>query len=94
MNERMPWQAWLGLLDHTWAAVPRIADFVCARCVQAPGYFSVVQRAMDFTTLGRQVQAGTYGTWGAVLADLELMFTNATRYNPPDSVYHKQAGPL
>ena len=48
---------------------------------------------MDFTTLARLVAAGTYGTWGAMLADLELMFVNATKYNPPDSVYHKQARP-
>ena len=58
--------------------------------MQAPGYFTVVQRAMDFTTLARQVAAGVYASWGTFLADLELMFTNALKYNPPDTIYHKQ----
>ena len=56
---------------------------------QAPGYFSVVQRAMDFTTLSGKVSSGAYSDWNAFLADLELIFMNAMKYNTPDTIYHK-----
>ena len=31
--------------------------------VQAPGYFQVVQRGMDFTTMRSKVQGDAYTTW-------------------------------
>ena len=31
--------------------------------MQAPGYFSVVQRAMDFTTMRAKVQGDSYSAW-------------------------------
>ena len=58
-------------------------------CAQAPGYFSVVQRAMDFTSLSGKVSSGAYSDWNAFLADLELIFMNAMKYNTPDTIYHK-----
>lgn len=61
----------------------------CCVCVQAPGYFSVVQKAMDFTTLADLVSSGTYSDWNAFLADLQLIFMNALKYNTPDTIYHK-----
>ena len=61
--------------------------------VQAPGYFSVVQRAMDFTTLAERVSAGAYSTWDAFLADLELIFVNAMKYNTSGTIYHKHVRP-
>lgn len=49
---------------------------------QAPGYFTVVSKPMDFTTLKSRLMAGLYGTsWDALEADITLMFTNALAYN-------------
>ena len=44
---------------------------------------------MDFTSLSGKVSSGAYSTWNAFLADLELIFMNAMKYNTPDTIYHK-----
>ncbi|KAL0039070.1 hypothetical protein WJX77_007012 [Trebouxia sp. C0004] len=60
----------------------------------APGYFQVVQRGMDFTTMRSKVQGDAYTTWQDFQEDMDVMFGNAMAYNSPDTVYHKQARSL
>lgn len=60
----------------------------------APGYFQVVQRGMDFTTMRSKVQGDAYTTWQDFQEDMDVMFGNAMAYNTPDTVYHKQARSL
>ncbi len=55
---------------------------------QAPGYFSVVKRPMDFSSIKRKLIDGRYGEWDDLHADINLMFDNAMLYNPPDSFFH------
>ena len=49
---------------------------------------------MDFTTLGRLIVAERHTSWGALLADTELIFTNAMSYNPAESIFHKKVCPM
>lgn len=58
---------------------------------QAPNYFSVVTRPMDFSTLRSQLVADHYGGWDDLEADVLLMFDNCMRYNGPRSAFTKAA---
>lgn len=58
---------------------------------QAPGYFDVVSRPMDFFTIRNTVNAGDYGSWEELQDDLLLMFDNAMAYNGPETMYHQVA---
>eukprot|EP00884_Botryococcus_braunii_P012083 jgi/Botrbrau1/20876/Bobra.0135s0010.2 len=60
----------------------------------APGYYSVIKKGMDFTTMWEKFNRGEYTTWNCLKEDMTLMFTNAMTYNTPDTVYHKQAKSL
>lgn len=61
--------------------------------MQAPNYFKVVDKPMDFTTMHAKLAKNEYTTWDALQTDLELMFTNCMKYNSPDTKYHKQVCP-
>ena len=61
------------------------------RRAQAPGYSKVISRPMDFMTMHARFEAGAYGNWDALRADLDTMFSNAMTFNAPATVYHKQA---
>ena len=43
--------------------LPWLALYSCGLHLQAPGYFQVVQRGMDFTTMRSKLQADSYSTW-------------------------------
>mmetsp|Transcript_23647 Transcript_23647/g.51877 ORF Transcript_23647/g.51877 Transcript_23647/m.51877 type:complete len:1150 (-) Transcript_23647:739-4188(-) len=58
---------------------------------QAPGYFSVIERPMDFTTMHTKLEAGEYKTWEDMRGDLDLMFANCKKFNPQPSVYFEEA---
>lgn len=61
------------------------------RCgAQAPNYFKVVTKPMDFTTMHTKVAEGQYASWDQLQSDLDLMFDNCMRYNAADTKYHKQ----
>eukprot|EP00042_Codosiga_hollandica_P040289 m.345849 g.345849 ORF g.345849 m.345849 type:complete len:314 (-) comp55820_c0_seq1:90-1031(-) len=57
----------------------------------APDYFSVIERPMDFQTMLKKNAADEYATIAEIEADFQLMCTNATVYNSPDSWYHQVA---
>ena len=39
---------------------------------------------MDFTTMRRNLAAGMYTSWESLQSDLDLMFDNCMRFNPPN----------
>ncbi|KAK9829729.1 hypothetical protein WJX72_007549 [[Myrmecia] bisecta] len=60
----------------------------------APGYFKVVERAMDFTTMRAKLESNQYQSWDMLQEDMEVMFNNAMAYNTAETIYHKQAQTL
>mmetsp|Transcript_36163 Transcript_36163/g.102236 ORF Transcript_36163/g.102236 Transcript_36163/m.102236 type:complete len:548 (-) Transcript_36163:184-1827(-) len=60
----------------------------------APGYFEIVKRPMDFTTMRTKVAAGQYACWEELEDDLVLMFDNAMLYNGPGTIFHKLAASM
>ncbi|KAK4288879.1 hypothetical protein Pmani_038122 [Petrolisthes manimaculis] len=56
---------------------------------KAPGYHSVVYRAMDLQKIKRNIESGLIRTTAEFQRDIMLMFLNATMYNTRDhNVYH------
>ncbi|KAG0725015.1 Bromodomain-containing protein 8 [Chionoecetes opilio] len=51
---------------------------------QAPGYHSVVYRAMDLQKIKRNIESGAIRTTAEFQRDMMLMFLNATMYNTRD----------
>ncbi|GLB42607.1 putative bromo domain containing protein [Lyophyllum shimeji] len=58
---------------------------------QVPGYTDVVKRPMDFGTMSLKVERGKYRSLEDFAADLRLVASNAKAFNPPDSIYYKEA---
>lgn len=47
---------------------------------------------MDFGTMYARLQSRNhYATAGQYFSDLQLVCTNAMRYNPPDTIYFQKA---
>lgn len=61
---------------------------------QAPNYFSVISKPMDFTTVRENLAAGKYVKWQLLEEDMMTMFQNAMTYNSPSTTFHKQAKTL
>lgn len=53
--------------------------------LNVPTYFDVIQRPMDFRTMGTKLAAGEYATPEGYRADLVLMFQNAIEFNKDDT---------
>ncbi|KLU87125.1 hypothetical protein MAPG_06130 [Magnaporthiopsis poae ATCC 64411] len=49
----------------------------------AVGYFSVVKKPMDLSTMGSKLHAGSYASAEAFRQDFELMLSNCFLFNPP-----------
>lgn len=60
----------------------------------APGYSSIITRAMDFSTMRQKMDDNRYETLPAFSADFRLICENAMRYNHGETVYHKSAKKL
>lgn len=58
---------------------------------QAPNYSKVVSTPMSFSQIRANISSGKYQTWNDMQDDLELMCHNALTYNPPGSVFYKEA---
>ena len=58
---------------------------VDAEALKLADYHKVIARPMDLGTVKRRAQAGEYAQAEEVLADVQLVFDNAMRYNPPGS---------
>jgi hypothetical protein len=59
-----------------------------------PDYLTVIKQPMDFSTMKKKLQKGQYKHLSEFQTDFELICNNAKTFNPPDSIYHKQAGKL
>ena len=46
---------------------------------------------MSFSQIRANISSGKYQTWNDMQDDLELMCHNALTYNPPGSVFYKEA---
>ncbi|RHY28464.1 hypothetical protein DYB32_005955 [Aphanomyces invadans] len=55
------------------------------------GYHDVIKYPMDISTLRHNVHQLKYRTLAAFAADMRLIFTNCTTYNPDTTIYHKEA---
>lgn len=71
---------------------------------EVPGYFDVIKHPMDFSTIKKKLKEMKYKTvkqfWVCILKDfcnsflqddLELTFKNAKKFNPSDTIFHKEA---
>ncbi|XP_006825137.1 bromodomain-containing protein 7-like [Saccoglossus kowalevskii] len=60
----------------------------------APGYSSIVQHAMDFSTMQQRLDNDEYHSIESYKADMKLMCDNAMLYNRPETIYYKVAKKL
>ena len=63
--------------------------FVSAQYV--PGYYSSVKKPMCFAMMQAKVHARQYETWGSLVADFELICSNAAGFNRRKSRVHRAA---
>ncbi|KAJ0388917.1 hypothetical protein P43SY_011931 [Pythium insidiosum] len=57
-----------------------------------PTYTEVIKHPMDFGTIKRRLDEGLYVAVDDFVADVELVFTNARTFNPPNHYIHVDAG--
>ena len=57
----------------------------------APGYFDVVSDPMDLTLIKEKIDNGLYSNQYEFEYDMKLTFTNAMKYNGPETIYYKKA---
>lgn len=60
----------------------------------APGYFAVIKRPMDFSTMRRKMLEDKYPFWSIFVEDFELICQNCITYNLPNSIYWNEAKTL
>ncbi|XP_074373022.1 uncharacterized protein LOC141713488 isoform X2 [Apium graveolens] len=58
---------------------------------ELPGYHEIIERPMDFKTVRRKLDAGSYSNLEELEADVLLICSNAMQYNSSDTVYFRQA---
>ncbi|KAJ3612476.1 hypothetical protein NHX12_020751 [Muraenolepis orangiensis] len=58
---------------------------------EVPDYLDHIKHPMDFSTMGRRVEAQAYGSLEQFEADFDLMVANCLQYNPRDSYFHRAA---
>ena len=64
---------------------------VNAAALKLHDYHDVIEKPMDLGTVTMQLLLGEYDTFVDVVNDIELVFNNAMRYNPPGHVVHSLA---
>lgn len=60
----------------------------------APGYFAVIKRPMDFSTMRRKMLEDKYPFWSLFVEDFETICQNCITYNLPNSIYWNEAKTL
>ncbi|XP_073284772.1 uncharacterized protein [Primulina huaijiensis] len=58
---------------------------------ELPDYHEIIKQPMDFGTVNKKLDSGAYKTLEELEEDVLLICSNAMTYNPPDSIYHRQA---
>ena len=61
---------------------------------QAPDYLTVVKEPMDFARMRKRLDNGEYPSFDALSKDFLLICSNCMLYNPPESVFYRQAQKL
>jgi len=60
-----------------------------------PDYFKIIVKAMDLTTIGKQLRRGAYrGQWQHLIADVKLVRDNALAFNRPGDAVFRFANEL
>ena len=64
-----------------------IARILCGNhlniiCFQVPDYLEVIDEPMDLTTIMQKIDCHQYSTCEQYLADVDLITSNALKYNP------------
>lgn len=54
----------------------------------------LIQGLIDFMTMERKLQKNEYASVESFVADAQLIFDNCRLYNPPESIYTKNANRL
>jgi superfamily II DNA/RNA helicase len=72
-----------GLLGTTFDALPSREEL--------PEYYEIVKNPITFKEIKRKAKSGEYVGVGDLCTDLALMARNATRFNPPGSVWYVNA---
>ncbi|XP_064598986.1 bromodomain-containing protein 7-like [Liolophura sinensis] len=57
----------------------------------APGYSSIIQYPMDFSTMGLKLEDEDYNSVAEYKRDFVLMCNNAMTYNQPETIFYKEA---
>ncbi|OIW16355.1 hypothetical protein TanjilG_19071 [Lupinus angustifolius] len=58
---------------------------------ELPDYHDVIDHPMDFATVRKKLENGSYPTLEQFESDIFLICSNAMRYNALETIYHKQA---
>ncbi|XP_071923493.1 uncharacterized protein [Coffea arabica] len=58
---------------------------------ELPDYHEIIEHPMDFWTLRKKLDAGSYSNLEELEADVMLLCSNAMQYNAPDTIYFRQA---
>ncbi|MCL7028327.1 hypothetical protein MKW94_016950, partial [Papaver nudicaule] len=57
---------------------------------ELPDYHEMIENPMDFGTIRKNLEKGTYTKLEQLEADVFLLCSNAMEYNSPDTVYFRQ----
>jgi hypothetical protein len=94
LHERCPARHVAALLRDRIIAQPSAAPFrrpVNAAALKLKDYHSVISQPMDLGTVYSQCVLGEYRTLNCLVADVELVFSNAMAYNPKGHYVHTKA---
>ncbi|XP_050212848.1 uncharacterized protein LOC126664488 [Mercurialis annua] len=58
---------------------------------ELPDYHDIVEHPMDFSTVRKKLDGGAYTDLEQFEKDVFLICSNAMQYNPPDTIYFRQA---
>ncbi|KAL5206573.1 hypothetical protein ABZP36_034782 [Zizania latifolia] len=58
---------------------------------ELPDYHDIIKHPMDFSTIRKKLDKGAYGNLEQFEDDVFLLTSNAMCYNPPDTIYYRQA---
>lgn len=75
-------------LEDSWVFEDPVTEDI------APGYFDVVEKPMDYSTVEKKIEKGSYVGKEEFIADVELIFNNCKDYNGEDSEYYDLANEM
>ena len=82
------------LLRDKIIALPSAIAFrrpVNAAALKLKDYHSIISKPMDLGTVNSRCALGEYHTLAELVSDVDLVFSNAKKYNPPGHIVHQQA---